>query len=170
MQTTTENLKYEPYKKLESEINEELAVYLTSSNIDVQKRITFKEFLQDKMLVITAIKKGIPYSLFDSIQHNTPFSETDWAEILDISKKSLQRYKVNPDHHFKPIHSEKILEIAEVTEIGIDVFGSLEKFKLWLDTPNYALGKLKPVELLKDSYGKEMVVSELTCINHGILV
>ena len=59
--------------------------------------------------------------------------------------------------------------MAEVTKVGLDVFSSIEKFKLWLNTPSYALGKLKPIELLKDSYGKEMVISELNRINHGIL-
>ena len=37
--------------------------------------------------------------------------------------------------------------------MGLDVFGNVEKLKLWLDTPSYALGKLKPIKLLKDSYG-----------------
>lgn len=60
--------------------------------------------------------------------------------------------------------------MAEVTNIGMDVFGSMEKYKLWLNTPNFSLGGLKPIELLQDSNGKEMVVSELTRINHGILV
>ena len=60
--------------------------------------------------------------------------------------------------------------MAEVTKVGLDVFGDMEKLKLWLNTPNYALGQLKPIELLKDSYGKEMVISELTRISYGILV
>ena len=52
----------------------------------------------------------------------------------------------------------------------VKLFGEMEKFKLWLDTPNFSLGNLKPMELLKDSYGKELVISELTRINYGILV
>lgn len=60
--------------------------------------------------------------------------------------------------------------MAEVTKVGLDVFGNIEKLKLWLNTPSYALGNLKPIELLKDSYGKEMVISELNRINHGIFV
>ena len=46
----------------------------------------------------------------------------------------------------------------------------LEKFKLWLDTPNFALGNNQPKELLRDSYGKELVMGEQTRINYGILV
>lgn len=134
------------------------------------KQITYEEFLSNKMLIIAAIRMGIPYSLFQTIQSFTPFTENDWAELLNISTKSLQRYKAAANHHFKPIHSEKIIELAEVTQAGLEVFGSMEKMKLWLQTPNYALGNLPPIELLKDSYGKEMVLGELTRINHGILI
>ena len=60
--------------------------------------------------------------------------------------------------------------MAEVTNVGKEVFGDLEKFKLWLNTPNFALGNVKPVELLRVSYGKEMVLGELNRIEHGIFV
>ena len=63
-----------------------------------------------------------------------------------------------------------IIEIAEITSVGLEVFGDVKKFKLWLDTPNYSLGNLKPKKLLKNSYGKDLVISELTRINYGILV
>jgi len=133
------------------------------------KSITYSDFLSNKMLMILVIREGVPYSFFNLIQHFTPFSEDDWADFLDISRKSLQRYK-QTSRIFKPIQSEKIIEMAEVTKLGLDVFGDLEKFKLWLETPNFSLGNLKPIELLKDSYGKELVTSELTRINYGILV
>lgn len=58
----------------------------------------------------------------------------------------------------------------EIIEIGFDVFGSIEKWELWLNTPNSALGSLNPIELLSDSNGKELVIAELTRINYGILV
>ncbi|MFM6948790.1 MAG: antitoxin Xre/MbcA/ParS toxin-binding domain-containing protein [Aquirufa sp.] len=157
-------------EKLEGKLDKEIAAFFKSSNINVGRRISYEEFLEDKMLIVIAIRAGIPYSLFDLIQNNTPFSENDWANFLDISTKSLQRYRVASEHHFKPIHSEKIIEMAEVTKVGLDVLGNLEKFKLWLNTPNFALGSLKPLDLLKDSYGKELVISELTRINHGIFV
>jgi len=119
--------------------------------------------------MILVIRQGVPYSLFNLIQHYTPFTENDWADVLDISTKSLQRYKQS-SKSFKSIQSEKIIEMSEVTKVGLDVFGDMEKFKLWLDTPIFSLGSLKPMELLKDSYGKELVISELTRMNYGILV
>lgn len=115
------------------------------------------------------IRQGIPYSLFKLIREITPFTEKEWADIFNISAKSLQRYSVEPDYTFKSIYSEKILEIAEVINVGNDIFGNSEKFNLWLETPNFALGNMKPLELLKDSYGKELVLAELVRIEHGIL-
>lgn len=132
--------------------------------------LTFDAFLDNKRLIITAIRNGIPHSLFELIQQNAPFSEAEWAEILDCSQKSLQRYKSEPDFQFKTIHSEKIIAMAEVTKAGVDVFGNMEAFKAWLHTPTFALGNETPMELLKDSYGKELVLAELVHIDHGILV
>lgn len=120
------------------------------------------------MLIIRLIRSGIPYPLFSLIKHITPFTENDWASLLEISTKSLNRYK-RSSKSFKPIQSEKILEMAEVTDLGMEVFGDMQKFKLWLNTPVFSLGNNKPFELLKDSYGKEMVIAELIRINHGIL-
>jgi putative toxin-antitoxin system antitoxin component (TIGR02293 family) len=160
---------------LEKKLDQEIAAFLKQPRVKnlhyaVRERVSYEEFLADKMLIITAIRAGLPYSLFNLIQQYTPFSEPDWATFLEISTKSLQRYKTAEDHHFKATHSEKIIEMAEVTKVGMEVFGDMEKLKVWFNTPNYALGSLKPIELLKDSYGKELVIGELIRINHGILV
>lgn len=130
--------------------------------------ISFDTFLSNKMLMITIIEHGLPYYFFESLLIYTPFETEDWLIFLDISSKTLMRYKEN-EKTFKPIQSEKIIEMAEVTHTGLEVFGNMEKLKLWLNTPNFSLGKSKPMELLKNSYGKDLVLTELTHINHGIL-
>lgn len=154
-------------------LDKEISTIVKKSSIDkkflpTKKNITYSDFLSNKMLMIFIIRDGIPYSLFNLIVNYTPFTENDWSNFLDISTKSLQRYKQS-SKSFKPIQSEKIIEMTEVTNIGLDVFEDMSKFKLWLSTPNFALGNLKPIDLLKDSYGKEMVISELIRINYGIL-
>jgi putative toxin-antitoxin system antitoxin component (TIGR02293 family) len=137
---------------------------------NLKESITYRDFLSNKLLIIAVIRAGVPYNLFELIQDYTPFSERDWASFLDVSTKSLQRYRIEKNHTFKAIHSEKIIAIAEVTELGLEVFGDIEKLRLWFATPNFALGNLSPMDLLKDSYGKELVVNELVRINHGIFV
>lgn len=156
-------------EKQHSEVNEAIGEYVRSIEPHFYiKNITYKDFLRNKMLIVHTIRNGVPYSLFKQIRKTTPFTDKDWADFLNLSTKSLQRYKSEINHIFKPIHSEKIIELAEVTSLGQEVFDSYDQFYLWLKTPSFALGNLKPIELLKDSYGKEMVINELNRIDQGI--
>lgn len=134
----------------------------------IDKDITYKKFLSNRMLLVQTIRRGIPYELYELIKERTPFKQDDWASFLGVSSRTLLRNKLKTNFVFESIPSEKILELAEVTSLGKDVFDSEEQFYLWLNTPSFALGNLKPFELLKDSYGKEMVMNELQKIDQGI--
>lgn len=136
----------------------------------VNKDITYKNFLSNKMLIVHSIRRGIPYDLYELIKERSPFKQEDWADFLGVSSRTLLRNKTRSNYVFESIPSEKILELAEVTSLGKDVFDSEEQFYMWLNTPNFALGNLHPFELLKDSYGKEMVMNELQKIDYGIFV
>jgi putative toxin-antitoxin system antitoxin component (TIGR02293 family) len=136
----------------------------------ISKNISYAAFLKNKMLLVHAIREGVSFDFFQLIKERTPFNEEDWASFLGISTKSLQRNKAKESFVFKPIQSEKIFELAEVTHLGNEVFDEEATFYSWLNTPCFALGNLKPIELLKDSYGKEIVVNELNKIDYGIFV
>jgi len=166
-----------PAEKLSKEyleVNKAFKVYINKLDKNkvkhLTKNVTFKEILSDKLLITRLIRNCIPYNLFAKIVKNTPFSITDWASFLDLSVKSLQRYKTIKNYRFKPIHSEKIIELYEVTLLGKDTFDTLEQFSIWLNTPNFALGKIKPKELLKNSYGKELIIEKLYNMDQGIFV
>lgn len=154
-------------------LNEEIRTYVRKfdgiSTAGIQpEALNYSNFFENKMLIIQTIRQGLPYKLFNKIKDFTPFTEDDWAEYLNLSKKTLLRHRNDSNYFFKPIHTEKIIELAEVTNFGKEVFNSTEQFYLWLNTPSYALGNLKPAELLKDSYGKELVMNELNQIEQGI--
>jgi putative toxin-antitoxin system antitoxin component (TIGR02293 family) len=158
-----------------TEVNEAIQSYVRNLDTTItynisKKDITYSDFFDNKMLIIHTIRKGLPYQIFDKIKEITPFTEDDWADYLNLSKKTLQRHKNESNFFFKPIHSEKIIELAEVTNYGKEVFDSTEQFYTWLNTPSFALENLKPSELLKDSYGKELVMAELNRIDYGIFV
>lgn len=154
-------------------VNEAMSTYATNLNTGSifnfnKDTNSFSDFFDNKMLIIQVIRQGLPYKIFNIIKNIIPFTEDDWANYLNISKKSLQRYSNDKAFLFKPIHTEKIIELAEVTNFGKDVFDSTEQFYLWLNTPSFAFNNLKPSELLQDSYGKELVIEELNRIEHGI--
>lgn len=156
-------------------VNEAISAYFTQNSVALgfassENKIHFSDLFKNKFLIIKIIREGLPYTLFNKIKKITPFSEDEWANYLNISKKTLQRHKEKEGYNFKPIHTEKIIELAEVNNFGKEVFDTTEQFYLWLKTPSFALGNLKPLELLKDSYGKELVMAELNRINHGVFV
>ena len=122
----------------------------------------------DRLQLMLSIKSGIPYSTFASVQELTPLTQAEWAEFLSLSTKSLSRYQ-QTGRSFRPIYAEKIIELAEVMVFGLDVFGSKANLHLWMVTPCFALGNAKPIDLARNSYGKEMVIEELGRIAYGIL-
>ena len=136
----------------------------------INKNITYNDFFKNRMLLVHAIREGVSFDFFSLIKEKTPFNDEDWAGFLGISTKSLQRNKAKESFVFKPMQSEKIFELAEVTNLGNEVFDDESSFYSWLNSPSFALGNLKPMELLKDSYGKEMVLGELYKIDQGIFI
>ncbi len=155
-------------------VAEEIATYVTSlprySRYPTLKGVPLTRFFSDRMMVVDVIRQGIPTSLFMSIKELTPFSDQEWSDFLDISLKSLQRYKKESDYVFRSIHSEKIIELMEVTAVGLEVFDAGEDFASWLNACSHALGNRRPIELLRDSYGKELVLNELHRIDQGVFV
>jgi len=157
-------------KQLDQEVRDMFREFDTDGYLPVDHQaITFDELFTDRLTMTTVVQNGIPYRLFEKIQRVSPFNEQDWATFLELSTKTLNRYKME-NRYFKTLHSEKIMELAEVAKEGVAVFGDIERFKQWLLTPNFALGNRKPQELLKDSYGQDLVMAELTHIEHGIFV
>lgn len=155
-------------------VAEEMATYVTTlprySRYSTLKGVPLTRFFSDRMMVVDVIRQGIPTSLFMSIKEMTPFSDQEWSDFLDISLKSLQRYKKESDYVFRSIHSEKIIELMEVTAVGLEVFDSGGDFASWLNSNSHALGNRRPIELLRDSYGKELVLNELHRIDQGVFV
>ncbi len=127
----------------------------------------YRTLFVNKVKLNQLITSGLSYSLFETMQDNTPFSKDEWARFLDVSVKTLDRYRQD-NKSFKAFQSEKIIGMIEVIERGVDVFGDMDMFKRWLYASIPALSDSKPIELLSSSYGKELVLDELTRIEHGI--
>lgn len=116
---------------------------------------------------ISALREGIPYYAFERFAASSFISMADWAELLEISERSLQRYK-KENKSFDRMRSERIMEIEAVLRKGVEVFGDVEKFTIWMNSKIIALGGIKPRELLDSSYGIMILDEELTRIDYGM--
>lgn len=118
--------------------------------------------------MIDIINRGIRFSTFETLIKKYHFTLQNWAEILHISTKTLSRYQ-KEDKTFDALQSERILQIELLHQRGEEVFGNKEHFSVWLETENLALGKRLPCELLRNSFGIQLLMDELTRIEHGVL-
>jgi putative toxin-antitoxin system antitoxin component (TIGR02293 family) len=122
----------------------------------------------DIVSLINTVRTGINFSSFQNIALKSNFNLRDWSTILHLSERTMQRYK-KESLPFEPLQSEKILQVALIFQKGQEVFGNTDKFNKWLNEENQAIGKMKPKELLDNSFGIRMIEDELTKIEYGIL-
>lgn len=96
------------------------------------------------------------------------YSQKEVAEVLEIDTSTISRWnKLQKDELLGKFQSKAIRHIDEIIAKGIKIFDSEENFKVWLNTPNYGLGEIKPIELLKDPYEIELVDNALEAMSWG---
>ena len=118
--------------------------------------------------LIKTVRTGITYERFSILSEKLPFSMEEWSEFLHLSDRTFQRYKKDKKR-FEPVQTEKILEIILLYYKGVEVFGEPEKFDTWLNSKNVALGNVKPIHMLDNSFGIRLINDELIRIENGIL-
>lgn len=112
--------------------------------------------------------KEYTYSDFKKMADTIPFTQAEWASILHISERTLQRY-AKSNSSFASINAERAMQINKLIKEGKNTFGSIDKFYEWLkSSPHMLEGKLTMNSL--NSYdGIESILVQLGRIQHGIL-
>jgi putative toxin-antitoxin system antitoxin component (TIGR02293 family) len=111
--------------------------------------------------------KDFTYTEFKKIAGKTPFTQAEWAAILHVSERTLQRYAKN-NGSFAPINAERALQIEKVLKEGECTFGKIENFYNWLKRNPYMLGGNLSFESLTTANGIERVLTQLHRIQHGL--
>jgi len=113
------------------------------------------------------ISRDISFSDFKKMASKVDFTQKEWADILHISERTLQRYAHN-DGSFSSGTVDRLYQINKVFQRGKEVFGSYQKFNLWLrDNPYMLEGRLS-LHSLASIEGINNVLTQLGRIEHGI--
>ncbi|MEJ7627066.1 MAG: antitoxin Xre-like helix-turn-helix domain-containing protein [Ferruginibacter sp.] len=121
-----------------------------------------------KKTMVSPQLKDFVYSEFRKIADKTPFTQIEWAAMLHISERTLQRY-AKANGAFAPINAERAMQIANVIAEGKKTFGKTEIFYNWLKSnPVMAEGSLS-LESLHSASGIQQVLTQLGRIQYGIL-
>jgi putative toxin-antitoxin system antitoxin component (TIGR02293 family) len=118
--------------------------------------------------IINLARQGFSKRALLSLAKKISLTFQELATILHISERTLQRY--DDDAIIKTEYAEKAVELARLYTRGQEVFGSMDKFKLWIKAPSLIFNGEAPVSLLDTSAGFDMVFTELGRIEHGIFV
>jgi len=127
--------------------------------------------LQEPMVDYQVIEQstlGISINQLNRVSHKYDISILEWAEIMGISTKSIQRYQ-QQENTLSATQTEFVLKIEQLYKISKEVFGTTENFKAWMQKPAYGLGNKIPAKILTTISGINLVINQLMRIAHGIL-
>jgi putative toxin-antitoxin system antitoxin component (TIGR02293 family) len=117
----------------------------------------------------TPLVADFPYQKFEKIATRVPFTQKEWASILHLSEKTLQRY-AKDNKNFEGIYVERILQMKELIEKGLKTFTSPEALYRWLKRDKPVLGALLTFDSLKTSEGIGLVEDEIGRIMYGVYI
>ncbi len=119
-------------------------------------------FHQGSFAVINEFK----YSSFKSILKKSPFTISEWAQLLYISERTLHRY-AKENLSFNGLHTERILLLEEFIDTGIELLGK-EGLKQWVHSSPFSLGGPPVFDCLYTYQGIRASIDTLQKAQHGI--
>ena len=114
------------------------------------------------------IMSDLNFNDFQKIAAKVDFTQKEWAEILHLSERTLQRY-AHDNSSFNSNVVDRLIQIKKVIQRGQEVFGSYERFNLWLRGNPYMLEGQLSIHSLVSIEGINNVLTQLGRIEHGIL-
>jgi putative toxin-antitoxin system antitoxin component (TIGR02293 family) len=127
------------------------------------------EAIYNRSVKIIPSLKDFTYREFKKIANEAPFSQAEWATILHVSERTLQRYAKN-NGSFAPINAERAMQIANVLKQGKLTFGTIENFYNWIKQKPYMLEGNLSINSLTTYDGIEKVLTQLNRIQQGLFV
>lgn len=125
------------------------------------------EALYQKRTPVLPAVRDFSFQDFRKIRQACPFSLPEWARILHLSERTLQRHEQNQSG-LSPIHAERALQIAELVKTGASTFGNARSFYEWLQSePPAGSGPLS-LALLESYSGIEAIRTQLHRIQQGL--
>lgn len=162
-------MSYDKKHNIKNEVHESMVAYITTDSVtsfyNLLTGVTPVNSSSDFDLLKLA-RQGLPKKVLTKLAQNISLTLQELAGIMHISERTLQRYP--DDTLVKTEYAEKAVELARLYARGEEVFGSLEKFKLWMKTPSHIFKNETPVSLLDTSIGFDLVMREIGRIEHGI--
>jgi len=121
-----------------------------------------------KSVKVLSNVKDFTFEEFKKVADKTPFTLAEWAGILHVSERTLQRYAKN-NGKFAPINAERFHQINHVLSRGKKVFGKTAFFYEWIHSNPPTLEGQISFSSLTNFDGIQRILTQLGRIENGIL-
>lgn len=127
----------------------------------------------DQLTIFTMIEKGIEMEavvmLAETITTTTTLDTSAFFKnIIGMSKRSMQRKVKHPKETLNPDQSARAFRFAQILSKAREVFGSREEAERWMSEPAMGLDGHKPIDLLSNPIGYDLVNDFLTRMEYGV--
>jgi putative toxin-antitoxin system antitoxin component (TIGR02293 family) len=134
------------------------------------KVLGFRNIKEGKIsstFIIDLIDKGFTKRNYVNLKDALGFTNTRMANILSVSTKTIESYKVSD--HLPDTASERLFKLAEIAALGSQVFDKdHDLFNDWLNKPLRPLNGKKPIDMMTNIYGLDMVKNLLGRIEYSV--
>lgn len=107
------------------------------------------------------------YAKFAKIAAKVPFTQKEWANILHLSEKTLQRYSKD-NKSFEGIYVDRILQLEQLIDIGLETFTDADALYRWLKKEKLVLGQTLTFESLYSAQGIQDITDQIGRIQYGV--
>lgn len=105
---------------------------------------------------------------FEKICARIGFTQREWAQMLHLSDRTLQRY-AKDSRPFEGIYVDRILHLDELVQEGLKTFQSPDALLQWLKAPKTIMGQRLAFDALLHRQGIDALIHQIGRIRHGIV-
>lgn len=120
----------------------------------------------DKHSFLSVVKEGLDYDTLNGFMKMAEFHMDEMAHILHVNSRTIRRLDTKATLNIDL--SEKLLELLRLYRFGIEIFGDLDVFNVWIRRSIRGLGDVTPMSLLDTGIGVEIVMDELERLAYGV--
>ena len=129
----------------------------------------YKSAISSDLSIVKNANAGISSTIFSELIAISGINKNFLAEeVFDVSLKTMLRYQ-KEGKKLTPRNSEIALKLLNLFDKGIEIFGSMDSFMVWLNKKAYGLGNEVPLTLMNTNTGIDLIEEELIRIEFGAL-
>ena len=130
-------------------------------------RKVLREKIANPLELHEKTRQGFPYAAFDSVRSTLRLTRGEAARAIGVPERTVARRK--KEKRFNALESDRLLRIARVGALAVEILGNEDNASQWLKKANYALGARPPLDLLDTDAGTKSVEDVLWQIAYGIV-